>query len=138
MMVHPNSLANLDKRKQFSTGDERAKICGRKGRESLTENIRQRKAIAEYFEDLLSSPVTEEKIRAELERKGVKKKDRNYAAAVAISLLGKALKGDVNSLKLGLSLVDEMPSEQSDVNMTVTNEPKVILEDYDDGRGGYE
>lgn len=28
--------------------------------------------------------------------------------------------------------------QAQNVNMTVTNEPKVILEDYDDGRGGYE
>lgn len=134
--MNPNSLANLENGHRFKSGDERTTICGKKGREALTENIRQRKLIAEYLEDLLQAPVTEEKIRAELERRGVRKKDRNYAAAGAMAILGKFLKGDINAAKLALSLVNEMPSEE----MTVTNveAPKVVLEAFDDGRGGYE
>lgn len=134
--MNPNSLANLKNGRRFETGDDRATICGKKGREALTENIKQRKMVAEYFGDLLSAPVAEEKIQMELERRGVKRKDRNYAAACAMAILGKILKGDMNAAKLGLSLVGEMPSDE----MTVTNveAPKVILEDYDDGRGGYE
>ena len=133
-MVHPNSLANLENGKRFQSGDERAVICGQKGREALTENIRQRKLVAEYLEDLLQTPVAEEKIRAELERRGVKRKDRNYAAACAMAILGKVLKGDMTAGKLALSLVGEMPKEESSVNMTVSEGNQVIAYVPDDGR----
>ena len=138
-MVSKKSLANLEKGKatRFVAGEAQVEIA-RKGAEATNQLKAERKAIAEYLEDFLKAPVTEDRIRAELERKGVKRKSQTYAVAVALSILGKMLKADTNALKLGLALVGEMPTEETNVNMNVSNEPQVIFEAVDDGRGGYE
>ena len=118
--------------------EEEAREKGRIGGINSGKTRRERKQIAEYLQMLLSSHVVEEKLQNNMTKRGIKKNDQNYAAGVAITMLNKALTGDVNAGKLLLSLIGEAPKEVTDVNMSVSNEPKVILEDYDDGRGGYE
>ena len=133
--MHPNSLANLEKGKdtRFVAGEAQATIA-RKGAEAANQIRAERKAIAKYLDEFLKSPVTEEKIRAELERKGVKKKSQIYAVAVALALMGKMLKADPTALKLGLELLGEMPKDETNVNMTVSEGNQVIIYLPDDGR----
>ena len=128
-----NGIENL----RVPTSEE-AREYGRKGGINSGKSRRERKLIAEYLESLMQTSVVDDRIIREMERRGVKRRDRNYAAAVALATMGKALKGDINATKLILSVLGEMPKEITDVNMSVSNEPKVILEDFDDGRGGYE
>ena len=117
------------------TEDKQREIRSKGGKASV-EARRDRKLIAEYLEDFLQCQVSEEKIRAELERRGVRKKDRNYAAACAMAILGKMLKGDMNAAKMALSLVGEMPKDEVTVNNV--NEPQIVINFPDDGRGGYD
>ena len=128
-----NGIENL----RVPTSEE-AREYGRKGGINSGKSRRERKLIAEYLESLMQTSVVDDRIIREMERRGVKRRDQNYAAAVALATMGKALKGDINATKLILSMLGEMPKEVTDVNMSVSNEPKVILEDFDDGRGGYE
>ena len=138
-MVHPNSLANLEKGKatRFRAGEAQAKIA-RKGAEASNRKQAEQKTAAECAK-LIAGMKVNEKLQEKLRRAGFKKTDMTYKMALMFAQFGKAIeKGDVNAAKLILELIEEMPDTSQNVNMTVTNEPQVILEDYDDGRGGYE
>lgn len=114
--------------------EEEAREKGRIGGINSGKTRRERKQVAEYLQMLLSSHVVEEKLQNNMTKRGIKKNDQNYAAGVAITMLNKALTGDVNAGKLLLSLVGEMPKEESSVNMTVSEGNQVIAYVPDDGR----
>jgi hypothetical protein len=114
--------------------EEEAREKGRIGGINSGKTCRERKQVAEYLQMLLSSHVVEEKLQNNMTKRGIKKNDQNYAAGVAITMLNKALTGDVNAGKLLLSLIGEMPKEESSVNMTVSEGNQVIAYVPDDGR----
>jgi hypothetical protein len=114
--------------------EEEAREKGRIGGINSGKTRRERKQVAEYLQMLLSSHVVEEKLQNNMTKRGIKKNDQNYAAGVAITMLNKALTGDVNAGKLLLSLIGEMPKEESSVNMTVSEGNQVIAYVPDDGR----
>lgn len=136
--MHPNSLANLEKGKdtRFVAGEAQANIA-RKGAEATNRKKAERKTAAECAE-LIAGMAVNERIQEKLKRAGFKKTDMTYMMAMIFAQYGRAIeKGDVNAAKLILAMIGEAPDDTQNVNMSVSNEPKVILEDFDDGRGGY-
>lgn len=118
------------------TEDEQKKIARQGGIASGVAR-RRKKTYAELAEIIGTQKVSEENGR-KLKKLGVTNGDQtNDALAVARIFLGMQA-GNPKMTELWLKLRGEMPKEVTDVNMSVSNEPKVILEDYDDGRGGYE
>ena len=118
------------------TEDEQKKIA-RQGGIASGAARRRKKTYAELAEIIGTQKVSEENGR-KLKKLGVTNGDQtNDALAVARIFLGMQA-GNPKMTELWLKLRGEMPKEVTDVNMSVSNEPKVILEDYDDGRGGYE
>lgn len=137
--MHPNSLANLEKGKdtRFVAGEAQANIA-RKGAEATNRKKAERKTAAECAE-LIAGMAVNERIQEKLKRAGFKKTDMTYMMAMIFAQYGRAIeKGDVSAAKLILAMIGEAPDDTQNVNMSVSNEPKVILEDFDDGRGGYE
>ena len=118
------------------TEDERKKLA-RQGGIASGAARRRKKTYAELAEIIGTQKVSEENGR-KLKKLGVANGDQtNDALAVARIFLGMQA-GNPKMTELWLKLRGEMPKEVTDVNMSVSNEPKVILEDFDDGRGGYE
>lgn len=118
------------------TESQQREIRSKGGRASV-EAKRRKKTYAELAEIIGTQKVSEENGR-KLKKLGVTNGDQtNDALAVARIFLGMQA-GNPKMTELWLKLRGEMPKEVTDVNMSVSNEPKVILEDYDDGRGGYE
>jgi len=118
------------------TEDEQKKIARQGGIASGVAR-RRKKTYAELAEIIGTQKVSEENGR-KLKKLGVTNGDQtNDALAVARIFLGMQA-GNPKMTELWLKLRGEMPKEVTDVNMSVSNEPKVILEDFDDGRGGYE
>lgn len=133
--MHPNSLANLEKGEatRFRAGEAQANIA-RKGAEAANRKRAERKTATECAE-LIAAMAVNERIQDKLKRAGFKKTDMTYMMALIFAQYGKAIeKGDVNAAKLILSLVGEMPSEESNVNMTVSEGNQVIAYVPDDGR----
>lgn len=117
--------------------EEEAREKGRIGGINSGISRRRKKTYAELAEIIGTQKVSEENGR-KLKKLGVTNGDQtNDALAVARIFLGMQA-GNPKMTELWLKLRGEMPKEVTDVNMSVSNEPKVILEDYDDGRGGYE
>ena len=118
------------------TESQQREIRSKGGRASV-EAKRRKKTYAELAEIIGTQKVSEENGR-KLKKLGVPNGDQtNDALAVARIFLGMQT-GNPKMTELWLKLRGEMPKEITDVNMSVSNEPKVILEDFDDGRGGYE
>lgn len=118
------------------TKDEQ-KAIARQGGIASGAARRRKKTYAELAEIIGTQKVSEENGR-KLKKLGVTNGDQtNDALAVARIFLGMQA-GNPKMTELWLKLRGEMPKEVTDVNMSVSNEPKVILEDFDDGRGGYE
>ena len=118
------------------TESQQREIRSKGGRASV-EAKRRKKTYAELAEIIGTQKVSEENGR-KLKKLGVTNGDQtNDALAVARIFLGMQA-GNPKMTELWLKLRGEMPKEVTDVNMNVSNEPKVILEDFDDGRGGYE
>lgn len=108
-----------------------------KGGRASAEAKKRKKTYAELAEIIGTQKVSEANGK-KLKQLGVTNGDQtNDALAVARIFLGMQA-GNPKMTELWLKLRGEMPKEVTDVNMSVSNEPKVILEDYDDGRGGYE
>lgn len=115
-MVHPNSLANLEKGKatQFRAGEEQVKIA-RKGAEASIRKRAERKTSREIVEMIASMPIADRKILAKLEREGFKKKDTNYLTAFWFSLYARVIsKADVPAAKLILEVLGEMPDQEDE------------------------
>ena len=118
------------------TESQQREIRSKGGRASV-EAKRRKKTYAELAEIIGTQKVSEENGR-KLKKLGVTNGDQtNDALAVVRIFLGMQA-GNPKMTELWLKLRGEMPKEVTDVNMSVSNEPKVILEDFDDGRGGYE
>ena len=118
------------------TESQQREIRSKGGRASV-EAKRRKKTYAELAEIIGTQKVSEENGR-KLKKLGVTNGDQtNDALAVARIFLGMQA-GNPKMTELWLKLRGEMPKEVTDVNMNVSNEPRVILEDFDDGRGGYE
>ena len=113
-MVHPNSLANLEKGKatRFQAGEEQVKIA-RKGAEESARKRAMRKTSKEIVDLIASMPIADNKILSKLEKEGFKKKDTNYLTAFWFSLYARVIsKGDVPAAKLILEVLGELPDEE--------------------------
>ena len=108
---HPNSRANLKRGKPFNADTAR-----KAGEKSV-----QAKTIYKSLNEDLKERMTADRV-AELNEK----------------IYDMAIRGNLHAYELIRDGLGEKPSDKTTVNMSVSNEPRVILEDYDDGRGGYE
>ena len=100
---------NLKKGKatQFKSGEKAAK-AGAKGGIKSGKSKRAKKAFRENVISMLNSQVKGDKTIETLERLGVETENQNYFAAVAASVINKAMKdGDIGRLKYLIELTGE-------------------------------
>lgn len=95
---------------------EEARERGAKGGKKSGESRRRKKNIKECMKFILDDGVLPSKAKATLEKVGVNPDDLTYNAAVAMSMINKALQGDVQAAKLiiDLGVADENTVEQQE------------------------
>lgn len=107
------------------TPEERAE-AGRKGGTKKGENFRKRKQLKETLEIFLQMPVRKgkvtdcESVRAFAELKG---KNVTVDQALMVTLVNKALRGDLMAMNMLVSMIGEKPSDNIVVDAMVTNNP---------------
>lgn len=79
---------------------EQARKNGAKGGKASAESRRRKKSIMECTKMILDSGILPPKAKAQLEKIGVDPDEITYNAAVAMSMINKALQGDVQAAKL--------------------------------------
>ena len=118
-------VENLDKQYQFDkmTPEQRAEY-GRKGGIASGETKRRKKAIKETLEVFLGMQMKNGKAANIEEVKSfaaLKKKNISVQEAVVISMIQKAMKGDVKAAEWVRDTVGEKPTEVVSMNGSINN-----------------
>ena len=107
-----NPTPNLDNLKPVRNTEE-ARKRGRAGGLKAAETKRQRKQARECMEMILSSKVTNEKVKQTLKSMGFKGKDQQNIALLMVSLFQKGVKsGDAATIRSILEIAGELNTEQ--------------------------
>lgn len=99
---------------------------GRRGGTKRAENFKRRKALKETLEIFLQMPVRKgkvtdcESVRAFAELKG---KNVTVDQALMVTLVNKALRGDLNAMSMLISMIGEKPSENLVVDAMISKNP---------------
>lgn len=128
-----NPTPNLDNLKHFKKGED-AKEKGRNGGKKSGVVKRERKQARECMEMILSSKVTNEKLKQTLKSMGFEDKDQQNIALLMVSLFQKGVKsGDAATIRSILEIAGELNQEQETqaptINITVS---AATSEDIDD------
>lgn len=105
---------------------EEAKKNGAKGGKKSGEVRRQRKAMQEQMELLLSLPVKNEKHKNLMEQLGVDTDNMDNQMMLLMSVFNKAMKGDLEAFR-------EIKSVVSDMGKSNNVDRIVIVDDLEDG-----
>lgn len=116
-------MANVENLQPIKTlSKEEAKKRGSKGGKASVKAKRERKAMREQLEMLLSLPLQNEKSKAQIEKLGVKADDIDNQMAMTIALYQEAIKGNVKAYELIRDTIGERPIEQvQNLNPPVIN-----------------
>ena len=102
------------------TPEQRAE-CGRKGAEKANETKRKRKEMRETLDILLNMPLKKGKVYSAEEIKSfadLKGKNITIDQAMMITLVQKALKGDLNAITMVRDTVGEKPTDKMEIKDT--------------------
>ena len=102
------------------TPEQRAE-CGRKGAEKANETRRKRKEMRETLDILLNMPLKKGKVYSAEEIKSfadLKGKNITIDQAMMITLVQKALKGDLNAITMVRDTVGEKPTDKMEIKDT--------------------
>lgn len=102
------------------TPEQRAE-CGRKGAEKANETKRKRKEMRETLDILLNMPMKKGKVYSAEDIKSfadLKGKNITIDQAMMITLVQKALKGDLNAITMVRDTVGEKPTEKMEIKDT--------------------
>ena len=126
------SVANEQNLIPFTSNQSReeAKKNGAKGGQKSGEVRRQRKAMKEQFEMLLTLPFTQTKQLKFIESLGIKTEDIDNQMALVVSIYGKALKGDVQAFNIIREVVQDNQVINKENRVQIIND---LPEDDEDG-----
>lgn len=109
---------------------EEAERNGRKGGKKSGEIRRQRKAMKEQFEMLLSLPFKQKKQLDFMKDLGIKEDEIDNQMALIVAMYGKALKGDVQAFNIIREVVkDEQTIKDEDRVQIINDLPEEEEED---------
>ena len=115
MAVNKRSLENLKTGKPFKQGEERARICGKKGKPKSDAAKAEKKTMRQLAEICLNAKLTKPEIEAKLKEAGLPATYGGQMLFNAVQMAGR----NSNMLRVVLELIGEVKQQQT--NVTVTN-----------------
>lgn len=91
---------------------EEVRELGRQGGIASGVSRRRKKALREAVDHILALPVSQKRIKRELERYGITEDDADYQMAVVAAMVREAMAGEVKAAKLLMDLAED--SEDAD------------------------
>lgn len=119
-MANEKNLIPFNKRSQSE-----ARENGAKGGKKSGEVRRQRKAIKEQMELLLSLPVKDEKNKSFMQQLGIDEDNMDNQMLLVMSVFSKAMKGDLEAFREIKGVINDMGSNN-------TSDRVMIVDDLDD------
>ena len=101
---------------------EEAKKNGKKGGQKSGEIRRQRKAMKEQFEMLLSLPFKQKKQLDFMKDLGIKEDEIDNQMALIVAMYGKALKGDVQAFNTIREVVQDEKTVKDEDRVQIIND----------------
>lgn len=123
-------MANEQNLKPRQLTNEEATKIGSKGGKKSAEAKRQRKAMREQMECLLSLPLKDKKVVAKFKQIGLKGDNMNNQMALIVAMYQKALKGDTQAFNAIREVVGERVQEIK-VNASIDDKVKELNEILD-------
>lgn len=124
-----NNIENLKPKTTLS--NEEAKKLGSKGGKRSVEVRRQRKAMKEQMEMLLSLQLKDEKVKAKFKALGINADDMNNQMALVVATYQKALKGDTSAINIVREMIGERVQQVS-IETNVDDKVKELNNILDD------
>lgn len=128
-MANEQNLMPIEEVNSRRTRDEHSKDSSKGGKRSA-EVRRQRKAMKEQMEMLLSMPFKQEQQLEFIKSLGIKTDDIDNQMALIVSMYGKALKGDVQAFKEIREVVQDNNNQNKENRVQIIND---LPEDDEDG-----
>lgn len=119
-MANEKNLIPFNKRSQSE-----ARENGAKGGKKSGEVRRQRKAIKEQMELLLSLPVKDEKNKSFMQQLGIDEDNMDNQMLLVMSVFSKAMKGDLEAFREIKGVINDMGNNN-------TSDRVMIVDDLDD------
>lgn len=107
---------NLSRAGNFANNRAWASECGKKGIKKAQEVKRQKKAMREQLQVLLSLPVKDKTRKKDIKNLGLETEDIDNQAALLVSVFKKALRGDVEAARFIRDTIGEGPTSKIDVS----------------------
>lgn len=107
---------NFSRAGSFADNKEWASECGKKGAKRTQEVKRQKKAMREQLQTLLSLPVKDKTRKKDIKSLGLETEDIDNQAALLVSVFKKALRGDVEAARFIRDTIGEGPTSKIDVS----------------------
>ena len=123
MTVNKRSLENLKKGKPFKQGEERARICGGKGKPKSDMAKAEKKTMRQLAEICLGAKLTKPEIEAKLKEAGLPTTYGGQMLFNAVQMAGR----NSNMLRVVLELIGEVKQAQTNVNVTTNVNPYANL-----------
>lgn len=101
---------------------EQARENGRKGGKASAEAKKRRKAMKEQLEMLLSLSLKNEDVKKKIKDLGVNVEDIDNQLAINLSLMNKALKGDVQAYQVIRDTIGEKPKDKIEHSGSISYE----------------
>lgn len=106
-------MANIETLKPLKTlSSEEAKKRGSKGGKASVKARRERKAMRNQLEMLLSLPLKNNDLKKKIRKLGITNEEIDNQMAMTIALYQKALRGDTKAYELIRDTIGEKPVEQ--------------------------
>ena len=105
------NVKNL-KPKDSNQSHEEAKKNGKKGGIASGKSRRERKAMKEQLEILLSLPLKDKKCKEEIKKLGINIEDIDNQMAITIALYQEAMRGNTKAYEIIRDTIGEKPIEQ--------------------------
>ena len=123
MAVNKRSLENLKTGKPFKQGEERARICGKKGKPKSDAVKAEKKTMRQLAEICLGAKLTKPEIEAKLKEAGLPATYGGQMLFNAVQMAGR----NSNMLRVVLELIGEVKQAQTNVNVTTNVNPYANL-----------
>ena len=120
MTMTEKQLQNLKTGKPFKQGEERARICGKKGKPKSDAVKAEKKTMRQLAEICLNAKLTKPEIEAKLKEAGLPATYGGQMLFNAVQMAGR----NSNMLRVVLELIGEVNQAQTNVN--VNNVPIII------------
>lgn len=119
-MPNIENLMPIEKVNASKTREERRQSASKAGKASAKKR-QQNKTFKDLCDIFVDSKITSEEMIEQMKKMGISDEDVSYKMAMVVSMVKEAVKGNTKAFELIRDTLGEKPSENVNLNNTITN-----------------